>query len=157
MRLKKILYLILLFLLVVASPLQAEELLTDQGLLSEPKAQAAVTGQAKKGNITVLEKKGFWIKVKARNLSGWTKLSNVKADSTSRGFGLGDINTGRSASANIVATSGVRGLDGADLKKAQPDFKEFDRLVAQKVTRGQAVDFAKQAGLTTKSVSYVTP
>ncbi|TSA54204.1 MAG: hypothetical protein D4R44_02055 [Actinobacteria bacterium] len=157
MRLEKSLYLILFFLLLLSSPLRAEELLTDQGLLSEPKAQVSVTGHAKKGKITVLEKKGFWIKVKAGNVSGWTKLSNVKADSTSRGLGLGDINTGRSASGNIVATSGVRGLDGGDLKNAQPDFKEFDRLVAQKVTREQAVDFAKQAGLTTKKLSYVTP
>lgn len=132
----------------------SEELLSDQDLLSEPKAQAAVSAKAKKGQVSILEKQGFWVKVKAGDATGWTKLSNVKA-AASGAIGLPD--TGRSSSGNIVSTSGVRGLDGGDLINAKPDLAELNKLSALKTSKEQGASFASAAGLQTRKVNYLTP
>ena len=130
----------------------AEELLTDQDLYSEAKAQSTVSAKGKKGPVTIIEKQGFWVKVKSGDSSGWTKLSNIKA-SSSGGIGLPD--TGRSSSGNIVSTSGVRGLDGGDLINAKPDFAEFSKLASLKLGKEQGAAFAKDGGLETRKINYV--
>jgi len=138
----------------IANISYAEELLSDQDLLSEPKAQTTVSAKAKKGQVSILEKQGFWVKVKAGDATGWTKLSNIKAASAG---GLGLPDTGRSSSGNIVSTSGVRGLDGGDLVNAKPDIAELNKLSSFKTSKDQGTSFASSAGLQTRKINYLTP
>ncbi len=141
------------FTLLMTSYALAEELLTDQDLFSEAKAQSAISAKAKKGSVSIIEKQGFWVKIKSGDSVGWTKLSNIKA-SSSGGIGLPD--TGRSSGGNIVSTSGVRGLDGGDLINAKPDFAELAKLTSLKVSKDQGLTFAKDIGLVTRKINYVT-
>ncbi|MCK9464956.1 MAG: hypothetical protein M0Q29_03620 [Thiopseudomonas sp.] len=140
--------------LVISTDTFAETLLSDQYLLAEPSPKAAAAGQGKKGQeVSVLAKKGFWVQVKAGEVVGWTKLNNVKAESSS--VGLASLETGRQASGNIVSTSGVRGLDGGDLEKAQPNPKEFAKLAAFMENKDSATAFAKAGKLQTRTLDYV--
>ena len=68
------------------------------------------------------------------SIEGWTKLNNVEISKDSN-FSLSSLNTGREGSGNIVSTSGVRGLDGADITSAQPDLIEFEKLQVLKVDK----------------------
>ena len=140
-------------LLLLCTHLYAEELLSDQDLLQEPKRKSPVAGKAVKGTVSVIEKKGFWLKIKSVDVVGWTKRSNVKAVSSLGS--LASIDTGRSASGNIVSTSSVRGLDGNDLINASPNFKEFEKLEGQRVSQKKAVKFAKVGGLSAKEIGYI--
>lgn len=140
--------------LVISTNTFAETLLSDQDLLAEPSPKAAAAGQGKKGQeVSVLAKKGFWVQVKAGEVVGWTKLNNVKAESSS--VGLASLETARQASGNIVSTSGVRGLDGGDLEKAQPNPEEFAKLVAFMESKDSAAAFAKAGKLQTRTLDYV--
>ena len=132
----------------------AEELLSDQEVLAEPKASSAPSGKVKKGQVAVLEKKGFWVKIKSGETTGWTKLSNLKADSSGS---LGLPETGRTGGGNIVSTSGVRGLDGGDLVNAKPDPAEFDKFKLQLAGKRQGDEFASSGGLSTRKISYINP
>lgn len=132
----------------------AETMLSAQELLGEPSPQAAVTVKVKKGdNVKVLQKKGFWVEVEGANGKGWTKLNAVKAASGTTG--LASVETGRLAKANIVSSSGVRGLDGGDLEQAEPDTKEFDKLTTYAQSSDKAKSFAKTGKLQTRDMAYL--
>ena len=140
--------------LLISGSALAEELLTDQDLFAEPKVQSAISAKAKKGSVSILEKQGFWVKIKSGEATGWTKLSNVKASTA----GILDLGyTGRGSSGNIVSTSGVRGLDGGDLINAKPDFTEFGKFASSKTTKDQSLSFAKSGGLETRKVDFIVP
>lgn len=140
--------------LAISTSCFAETVLSDQELLAEPSPKAASAGQVKKGQeVNVLAKKGFWVQIEAGEVVGWTKLNNVKAASSS--VGLASLETGRQATGNIVSTSGVRGLDGGDLEKAQPDAKEFAKLSGFMENKDSATAFAKAGKLQTRKLSYV--
>ena len=43
-----------------------------------------------KGEVEVIDKKGFWIKIKKDSVEGWTKLNNVEIDKDSN-FSLSSL------------------------------------------------------------------
>ena len=140
---------------ILSTSIFAEELLSDQDLYADPNPQSAVTGKAKKGKVDLVGKKGFWVQIKAGGTVGWTKLSNVQVETSSGG--LSTLSTGRQGGGNIVSTSGVRGLDGGDLEKAQPDLREFEKLTSLKESKDKGDEFAKAGGLSTRKIGYVQP
>jgi hypothetical protein len=141
--------------LLIAEQSLAEQLLKDQDLHAEPNVKSSISGKAKKGDVTVLGKKGFWLKIKAGDVEGWTKISNVKVEKSLAG--IGDLTTGREGSNNIVSTSGTRGLDGADLEKADPDLEEFSIFSNLKVSSEDGAQFAAAGKLMARKVDYVQP
>jgi len=141
------------FILLFSTMTFSEEILSDQDLYSDANLQASVSGKAKKGDVSLIEKKGFWVKIKSGDQSGWTKMSNIKLNGNSGTINLAD--TGRSGSGNIVSTSGARGLDGGDLINSKPDFTEFSKLQALKTTKPKGAEFASSGGLTSRTIKYV--
>ncbi len=65
---------------VCGAPLNAAEMYNRQVLLAEPNGQSAKVGLAAKGAASILERRGYWVKVKSEGVVGWTKLSNVKME-----------------------------------------------------------------------------
>ena len=61
----------------------ADSLKSDQELRKFPKIKSEVIGKVSKGEVEVIDKKGFWIKVKKDSVEGWTKLNNVEIDKDS--------------------------------------------------------------------------
>ena len=132
----------------------ADSLKSDQELRKFPKIKSEVIGKVSKGEVEVIDKKGFWIKVKKDSVEGWTKLNNVEIDKDSN-FSLSSLNTGREGSGNIVSTSGVRGLDGEDITNAQPDINEFEKLKKLKVDKSIGEDFLNQSNLIAKKIEFI--
>jgi hypothetical protein len=76
--------------------------------------------------VKVLERQGFWLKVQVGNASGWAKASSIAFSS-----GMGGpivIETGRTGSGNIVASSAARGLSAKDLMSGEPRMDEVEKL-----------------------------
>lgn len=146
----------LCLLVVCFSPVNifADSLKSEQELKETPSIKGNVVGKAAKGNVEVVDKKGFWVKVKNDSIEGWTKLNNVEISKDSN-FSLSSLNTGREGSGNIVSTSGVRGLDGEDITSAQPDLIEFEKLQALKVDKSIGNNFKKNTGLSTKKIEFI--
>lgn len=132
----------------------ADSLKSEQDLKETPSIKGNVVGKAAKGNVEVIDKKGFWVKVKNDSIEGWTKLNNVEISKDSN-FSLSSLNTGREGSGNIVSTSGVRGLDGEDITSAQPDLIEFEKLQVLKVDKSIGNNFKKNTGLSTKKIEFI--
>jgi len=132
----------------------ADSLKSDQELKKSPNIKSEVVGKVSKGEVEVIDKKGFWIKVKKNSVEGWTKLNNVEIDKDSN-FSLSSLNTGREGSGNIVSTSGVRGLDGEDITNAQPDINEFEKLKKLKVDKSVGESFSNNSNLTTKNIELI--
>lgn len=148
--------LILVFSVVFLISLEsiADSLKSDQELKELPNMKSKVVGKVSKGEIEVIDKKGFWIKVKKDSVEGWTKLNNVEIEKDSN-LSLSSLNTGREGSGNIVSTSGVRGLDGEDITNAQPDMNEFEKLKKLTVTKSAGETFSQNSKLITKKIKFI--
>lgn len=107
--------------------------------------------------VELLERKGFWVKIRAANNEGWTKLSNISVDTKDAGGGgLAGLASGRSGSGNAVSTSGGRGLDdGPDLTKGTPDPAAVANLSRTAVNEEQAAKFAADSKLERRQIAYV--
>lgn len=154
--LKKFSTLLLCSSLALPLMAQAQSMLSTQELKSEPAANAATAAKVSKGTkVDILQRKGFWVEVKAGNQQGWTRLNNVKTEAGTSG--LASLETGRMASGNIVSSTGVRGLDAVELENAQPDQRELAKLEALAVNKREADKFAKDGKLKSRKLAYVQP
>ncbi|MDX8396981.1 MAG: hypothetical protein R8K49_01545 [Mariprofundaceae bacterium] len=58
----------------------AAELYDDKALLLEAHVASKTVGLAPKGEVTVLDRKGFWVNIQSGKLQGWTQLSTLKME-----------------------------------------------------------------------------
>ena len=133
----------LLILSLFPMYLLADSLKSDQELKETPSIKGNIVGKAAKGEVEVIDKKGFWV-----------KLNNVEVSKDSN-FSLSSLNTGREGSGNIVSTSGVRGLDGEDITSAQPDIIEFEKLQSFKIDKSKGDSFKKNTGLSSNKIEFI--
>lgn len=144
---------LLLLMATTASALAASgTVLRTDKLYSQPSAKASVAGSAAKGaSVTVLSKKGGWLRVTSGRTTGWIRLLSVRVGAGGlSGSGLRDVvgaATTRSDPTRVVAVAGLRGLNEEDLKKATFNADELARLDKWSVTATQSKSFASQAGL----------
>jgi len=90
---------------------------------AEPYADAKQTGNFARGDsLEIIGKKGAWLEVKTAKARGWVRLLSVKRGTRSGGneaAGVLDVASGRSGTGQVVATTGVRGLNEEELKNAK--------------------------------------
>ncbi|MFQ5355161.1 MAG: SH3 domain-containing protein [Mariprofundaceae bacterium] len=60
--------------------LSAAEMYGSQALFSKPDGQSEKTGVAAQGTVSIVKRRGYWVKVKSGDVIGWTKLSNVRME-----------------------------------------------------------------------------
>jgi hypothetical protein len=161
-RLYRLAVLSLLTLPVAPSWAVTGVMLRDDDLRASALATSAKLGMVKKGkSIEVMATRGGWTLVKWGGLTGWVRLLSVRrgaASQTDYQASLGSAQTAANSPLNsgaIVATSGLRGLDVAQLSAANFNAQELDALERHAATRGDAQGFAAQAGLTARSVAYL--
>jgi len=80
--------------------LLAAELYKEQTLLAEPGIEAKPVGKAAMGEVQVLERRGYWVQLKAGEITGWIQLKHVKMDETMQWMAHVDVlrDTGRMGS-----------------------------------------------------------
>ena len=127
----------------IAGPLQAQ-----------PAVAAPATGAVKAGApVDIVQRKGFWARVRSGAQTGWLKLSRLSLDSGVSGNEIAALASGRTGSNNIVSASGGRGLDAADLARATPDSAAVSAL--SPASEAAATQFARSGGLKTRKIEYI--
>jgi hypothetical protein len=142
-----------------ASYAESGKFKTNSALLNEPSAESAEAGKVASGAAaTILERKGFWVKVKSGPVSGWIKLSGLTVDASEGGSTLATVNSGRAGLNNTASSSGGRGLDnGDDFTRATPNPSAVAALGKTIPSPDQVKAFAAQASLQPRNLPYITP
>jgi uncharacterized protein YgiM (DUF1202 family) len=120
-------------------------------LRSKPFADAAVVLQVKSGaKVDIVSRNGGWYQVKIGAKTGWVRMLSVRrsvAASGSAVAGLASVASGRTGTGKVTTTTGVRGLDEAELKAAAFDEAQLKKAESYRVSRKNADAFAKEAKL----------
>ena len=133
----------------------------DDQLRAEPSPAAATIGRVSaNARLDVLERKGFWARVKSANATGWLKLSSLNmetrpAEGASSLSTLSGLASGRTGSGNVVSAAGTRGLSAGELRAAKPDYGALAEVKKLAVAPAQADSYAAAGGLTPRSVAYL--
>ena len=128
-------------------------------LKDKPAVDAKTLKQlAAKTTLTVVDRQGGWLRVTAQGQQGWVRLLHVStqppgaAGKTSDLEAAKRIATGRAGSGNIVATSGIRGLNEEQLRTAAANPEELKKLDGYAATEAQASEYARKHGLAARRV-----
>jgi hypothetical protein len=131
------------------------------------KAQAAsdaktVASLPANTTVDLVDRQGAWVQLRSGNDVGWGKLFDVRlagaATAPTKGGGansLGQVLGLASGQRGASVTTGVRGLDGDTLAKAQPNPQEFAKLVTFQASKEQAQMFAAAGNLTPREVELL--
>jgi len=134
-------------------------------VMSEPFKDAQAVTSLKEGDaVEILKRKGGWLNVSSRGKTGWVRMLYIRRGEagsqpsvTTEASGVLGLATGRAGKGNVVAATGVRGLDEENLKEAEFNEKELQKLKTFATTAKEAKAFAKQAGLKAQQVPYIEP
>jgi len=130
----------------IAGPLQAG-----------PAVTAPAMGSVKAGaSVDIVQRKGFWARVKSGPQTGWLKLSRLSLGGGVSGNEIAALASGRTGSNNVVSASGGRGLDAADFERATPDSAAVAALSRTAASESAATQFARSGGLKVRKVGYIS-
>lgn len=128
-------------------------------LRAEPYSDAKSAGSLNRGDkVDILEKKGAWLKVKARQSTGWVRLLSIKRGEASKSndaAGLLSVASGRAGTGQVVSTTGVRGLSEEELKSAKFNEEEVKKMEANSISANAAKQFAAVGGLQARKQAYL--
>lgn len=120
---------------------------------------ATVATLDEKAKVNILLRQGGWVKINSGNGNGWVRMLSLRSDSTTKKTGDSGLqsmlNVGRSGSSGITTTTGIRGLSEEDLKNAQPNPEEFEKLQKYAVNKAKAEKFARDAKLKNQQLDYL--
>ncbi len=130
-------------------------------LKDKPVANARTLKQlAAKSAVTIVDRQGGWLRVTAQGQQGWVRLLHVSTQPAGASGKTNDLEaakriaTGRAGGGNIVATSGIRGLNEEQLRTAAANPEELKRLDGYAATEAQATDYARRHGLAARRVAF---
>jgi hypothetical protein len=132
-------------------------------VMNEPFNDAREVTSLKEGDtVKILKRKGGWLQVSVEGKTGWVRMlyirrgaSGEKPSAVTEASGMLGLATGRAGSGNVVAATGVRGLDEEELKEAEFNEKELQTLKSYRTSKKEAQEFAKQAGLQVQKIPFI--
>ena len=109
--------------------------------------------------VDAAERKGGWVRVKARGTEGWIKMLSLRyGNAVAAKKGDSSIsqvfNVARTGSSGTQVTTGVRGLDENQLANAQPNPNELAKLDKFATDEKGAAGFAAKGKLTATALDY---
>ena len=152
-----------LLLALPAAALAADaELVRQATLRAAPQLDAkSISELPADTKVSEVAKQGGWIQVRTSDgKSGWLRLLEVRYLSASSGggvlSGLSTLgNVARTGSTGATSTTGAKGLEVADLQRAQPDPQEVARLDAHRSSAEQAAARAQQVKLKAQQIAEI--
>lgn len=109
--------------------------------------------------LEIVSRQGGWYKVNVGKATGWVHMLSVRKGDAKKGAdtatGLLALSSGRAGTGNVVATTGVRGLNEEELKAAKFDEAELLRAEANASSKADAAQFAKQGELVARPFNYL--
>lgn len=112
-------------------------------------------------SLVIVERQSGWLRVSVSGQQGWVRLLHVSSappESRAQAQELESfarLATGRAGTGNVVATTGIRGLDEEQLKTAQPNPEELKRLEGYGVSKEQAAEYARRHNLAARPVAHL--
>jgi len=129
-------------------------------LKKDPASDAATLAPLAEGTpVEALERKGGWTRVKAAPGEGWVRMLALRysgaGDAKQGDLGIVQaVNVARTGTSGTQVTTGVRGLDGAQLANAQPNPDQLKKMDGYGVDKPAAASFAAAGKLEATSVAY---
>ena len=152
-------------LLCMALPVLAEpgHVIRSCDLMDEPYRDANVLTSLEEGDaIEILKRKGGWFNISVGEQKGWVRMSKIRKgekvaapDSGTEATGVLDLASGRAGTGNVVAATGVRGLSEEELKEAQFNAAEIEKLETFAVPEKQARQFARDGRLAARQLEFL--
>ncbi len=110
--------------------------------------------------LTILERQGGWMQVNAAGQQGWVRMLNVRTGTGTTTAGsdaksVTTLATGRAGTGNIVATSGIRGLNEEQLRTAQGDPAQLQKMQSYAQSKQDAIQYAAKHGLKATEHAYL--
>ena len=125
-------------------------------LRAKPFADAAVVAPAASGSkVDIVTRSGGWYQVKAGSKTGWVRMLSVRRSAAAGGSsiaGIAGVASGRTGTGKVTTTTGVRGLDSAELATATFDEAQISKAESYRVSAKNADAFAKAAKLAVHNV-----
>jgi len=154
--------LLVTFLLAVSTTLAGEAgtVLKADDLKAEPFRDAKKVGSLAAGDsVEILKTQGRWFQVKSAKGSGWVHMLSIRRGEARKGSGdvagvLG-LASGRAGTGNVVATTGIRGLNEEGLKAATYNETELKEMESFSTTAAEARRFAAEGKLVARKVQYL--
>jgi hypothetical protein len=138
--------------LLLSTAAVAQEIKKDTPLVTSDQPGASSVGIAKSGaRAKILERKGFWVKIEAGEVIGWTKISALQFGGA--GSGKIAIDTGRMSNGNIVSSSAARGMTKGEFLDAAPNAAPLAVLKDQVPPAEAIVKFAEAGKLTPRKIA----
>lgn len=110
--------------------------------------------------VTVLVRQGAWAQVEAGGAKGWVRVLNLRLDGAQQahptGGGLSSAAAlFRTGSSGKTVTTGVKGMDEADIRNATPNPAQLAQLDTLAPNAADARANAMQSGLHESAVTYL--
>lgn len=148
----------------------AEPAVTVRSTALQAQAQsdsATVATLPENTRVELVSRRGAWSEVKTLSgQSGWVRMLSLRLDGPAQGTASGQgggnplgalnnlLNAGRT-SGNATVTTGVKGLDEEDLRRASPNFSELQKAQRFSAARESAEAFGNRSRLTPARVDYL--
>lgn len=128
----------------------------------QPFSDAATVARLNENaSVNIVKRQGGWVRITSKAGNGWVKMLSLRSSSTANKRGDSGLqslfNAGRTGSSGITVATGVRGLSEEDLKNAQPDQRELEKLQNYAVNKAKAEKFARDAKLKSQQLDYLPP
>lgn len=160
-----------LIAMLAAGAVQAESATTLRATELQAQAQADAATLAtlpEKTRVDILRRLGAWNEVKtASGQSGWVRMFSLKLDGkgaagtpantdNSSNALKGLLSSGRTSNTGTV-TTGVRGMTAEDIKNAQANPAELQKMQKNAVDKSTGQGYGQRNKLTPAKVDYLTP
>jgi len=129
-------------------------------LKQEPYSDATTTGRLpERAQVKIVSRQGGWLKIESASGAGWVRMLSVRTGATEGAGGDSGLkqlfNVARSGSSGTAVATGVRGLDKEQIRNAQPNAAELQRMEKFAATQADAERFAGGAGLASQTIDYL--
>jgi hypothetical protein len=151
--------------LLAAAPVATAEtgtLLKTEPLKAEPFRDANTVSTLAAGDrLKILRRQGGWFRVETARGRGWVRMLSVrrgeagKASAQTEVGGLLALASGRAGTGEVVATTGIRGLDEEQLKAAKYSESELQLSDSLVTSAAEARTFAAGRKLAPRKIDYL--
>ena len=156
-----------LVLACASAPAQAAEkgLIVRAGdLMAEPFVDAAKAGPvAASAPVTLLERRGGWVRVETGGSTGWVRMLNVRLEAAptlasaapAPGRSASPLSLLRTGSTGRTVTTGIKGLGEEDIRNASANYAQLDQLGTFAVAPAASRAHAQASQLKENNVAYL--
>ena len=108
--------------------------------------------------VTMVERRGGWVRVEAGGGTGWVRMLNVRLQASAGGPAAGNPSAAsllRTGSSGRTVTTGIKGLGEEDIRNASANYAELEQLGTLAVGAAETRANAEKSQLKESEVAYL--